>query len=233
MSEFPYMPLWIEPWKADTGHLTFEERGLYMDLLILLWCSPSCKIPSDPAWLDRRYKQHADAMRSLCEEFCERTPDGHFWVQKRALKEWEYVRKKSKTASASANARWHKDKCVSERNANGDASAVQSQSEQNAILTPTPTYKKGDKKFASKKEGMWRAVPGSPEFQAWKAWAVDEKMTALHRELQQRETEGRGFYFEAQWPPGHQSTDHVSRETGRSDEKTTSPPKAPAAAAAG
>jgi hypothetical protein len=49
----------------------------------------------------------------------------------------------------------------------------------------------------------WRAMPGDPEFLAWKAYAKDNNRGALTRLLDQRELEGRGFDFESRWPPGH------------------------------
>ena len=49
----------------------------------------------------------------------------------------------------------------------------------------------------------FKAMPGSPEFLAWKAYFRDGNKPVLTRELNQRELECRAFSFESQWPPGH------------------------------
>lgn len=47
------------------------------------------------------------------------------------------------------------------------------------------------------------AMPNSPEFLSWKAYAKDSGKGGLTRLLDQRELEGRAFNFETQWPPGY------------------------------
>jgi hypothetical protein len=48
----------------------------------------------------------------------------------------------------------------------------------------------------------FKALPGSPQFLAWKAYFNDLNKPQMIRELNQRELEGRAFSFESQWPPG-------------------------------
>lgn len=57
----------------------------------------------------------------------------------------------------------------------------------------------------TKSTGGFSALPGSPEFQAWRTYFRDGGKAALVRQLEQRELEGRAFNFESQWPPGHKS----------------------------
>jgi len=54
----------------------------------------------------------------------------------------------------------------------------------------------------SEKSGGFSALPGSPEFLAWRSFASDSGRQSLVRLLNQREMEGRAFSFESQWPPG-------------------------------
>lgn len=51
----------------------------------------------------------------------------------------------------------------------------------------------------------FQALPGTPEFSAWKSYASDSGKSALVRILNQREMEGRAFSFETQWPPNHRT----------------------------
>lgn len=50
MAEFPAMPLWTDAYIADTQHLTNEEHGVYLRLLMFAWRSPGGTLPDD----DRR-----------------------------------------------------------------------------------------------------------------------------------------------------------------------------------
>lgn len=54
MAEFPALPLWTDALLADTSHLTDEDFGRYIRLLILMWRTPGCKIPNDLAWISRK-----------------------------------------------------------------------------------------------------------------------------------------------------------------------------------
>lgn len=50
MAEFPSLPLFTDAYIADTQHLTNEEHGVYLRLLMFAWRSPNCALPAD----DRR-----------------------------------------------------------------------------------------------------------------------------------------------------------------------------------
>ncbi len=141
MAEFPALPLWTDAYLADTGHLTFEEHGLYLNLLVLMWRSPECRIPNDDAWLERRFLSHANALRSLCQEFCIMDAD---WIwQKRLQKEWRWCKDKKLKNKQAAEARWSKslDK--------NHADASSTQCERNAPI-PTPTPLKNDDDTSAK-----------------------------------------------------------------------------------
>lgn len=57
----------------------------------------------------------------------------------------------------------------------------------------------------TKSTGGYSALPGSPEFQAWRTYHRDKGDKGLMRILDERQLEGRAFNFESQWPPGHKS----------------------------
>ena len=133
MAAFSSLPLFTDAWLADTGHLDHLDRGIYMDLLILMWRSPNCQVPDDIAWIARKLRvendQKLNILKSLINEFCER--NAGYVLQKRLQREYQYVCNKSAKNSRSAKLRWEKEKDVYERNAS-------TQCERNAP-TPTPS----------------------------------------------------------------------------------------------
>src|SRR5215831_5353617 len=99
----------------------------------------------------------------------------------RCDQELAYAIEKSKTLSANAKHRYSKSNAKAH------------------TPTPTPTKKEGNGQKANLDANGFVAYPDSEEFKKWKAWAFEHQVT-LWRELQQRETEGRAFNFERQWP---------------------------------
>lgn len=50
MAQFPILPIWTDAYIADTQHLTNEEHGVYLRLLMFAWRTAECALPDD----DRR-----------------------------------------------------------------------------------------------------------------------------------------------------------------------------------
>ena len=59
MATFPALPLWTDAYLSDTDHLTFEEHGVYLRLLMMIWRNPECGCashrntsirPCSPSW---------------------------------------------------------------------------------------------------------------------------------------------------------------------------------------
>ena len=73
MAKFPHLPLWTDAYMADTLHLSHEEHGLYLMLLMTIWRSPDCKIPNDLEWVKRRLRatdqQMENLVKNLLDEF--------------------------------------------------------------------------------------------------------------------------------------------------------------------
>lgn len=137
MAEFAALPLFTDAWVADTAHLTRVERGLYMDLLVLCWRSPECRIPNDLAWIDRKLgcdEEEVLTLKKLIAEFMSST--GNWLTQKRLKKEFNYIREKRQKFSDWAKLRKNKQKDTSLGNAtNTDVCSAP---------TPTPTPTKRD-----------------------------------------------------------------------------------------
>lgn len=166
MAEFASLPLFTDAYLADAGHLSFEEHGRYLLLLIHMWRSPGCRLPDDDEWLARRFHCDASAvrmhMRPLIVEFMQ-VHDG--WItQKRLQQEWQWCHEKRNKNINAANTRWslkNNKKSECERNA-GDVC------ERNAP-TPSPSpsleKEKSIKEKATKKRSKiplpaeWESPP--------------------------------------------------------------------------
>lgn len=106
MSAPAALPLFGDAYLADTSHLSLEEHGAYLKLLMIAWRSPDCALPDD----DRRLatilgcttKKWA-ALKPAVMAFWTQTEKG--WEQKRLSKERAWVKEKSAKSRAAALAR--------------------------------------------------------------------------------------------------------------------------------
>ncbi|MCC6775674.1 MAG: DUF1376 domain-containing protein [Hyphomicrobiales bacterium] len=135
MSTFPSLPLFVDAYLADAGHLSDEESGRYLRILMLMWTAPNCRIPNDDGWLARKLARSPedirDKFRPLIREFCRTS--GNWITQKRLLREWKRVRENAKQRSVAAKSKWQKKKDVCKRNA-------ENQDPRNASI-PSPNKK--------------------------------------------------------------------------------------------
>ena len=119
MAELPYMPLWTDAYLSDTDHLSFEEHGIYLKLLMLMWRIPGCQIPNDEGWICRRLRvsktQFQEQVKPLMEEFLDNT--GNYITSRRLQREFTASKNRSRQQSVRAKSRWNKDKGVCRGNA--------------------------------------------------------------------------------------------------------------------
>lgn len=112
MSELPWMKFYTADHLRDTHHLSWEEQGVLLLLLITAWSEPNCRIPDDAAWIARRLRANeqdfARVVKPVLDEFF--IADGGYlfhrtqWGQYiEALAEYE---KKSERGRKAAQARW-------------------------------------------------------------------------------------------------------------------------------
>ena len=136
MAEFPALPLFTDAYLADTRHLTTEEHGAYLLLMIEAWRRPDCNLPDDDKMLARlsgigvaRWPE----IKPVVMAFWVRDGRRKVWTQKRLLKERSYVAQKSALQREKAAKRWkaeEKSDAVAKPNGcQGDAPTP----------TPTPT----------------------------------------------------------------------------------------------
>lgn len=133
MSEFPALPLWTDAYLGDTTHLTTIEHGAYLLLLMAMWRSKDCRLPSDDKSLARYCRLTTGQWQRIRPTIMDFFHEGDgFITQGRLTDEYNLVRRRSLSASDSARARWRKN------NDSADAVAMRSECEGNAT-TPTPS----------------------------------------------------------------------------------------------
>jgi len=142
MADFPALPLFTDAYLADTRHLSTEEHGAYLLLLMCAWRRPDCDLPDDEAILARMVGVTVRRWRAIAPTvmaFWSKSPSGNL-VQKRLTKErvWVHndVERKSRLGKQGANAKWLKTHetglpAASARHYQNDAVAM--------APTPTPT----------------------------------------------------------------------------------------------
>lgn len=99
MTEFPSLPLFTDAYLADTRHLTAQEHGAYLLLLMMAWRSPDCRLPDDDAKLAKWASVDArtwSRIKPTIMEFW--TPESGTWTQRRLAKEREYVSTRAEVA---------------------------------------------------------------------------------------------------------------------------------------
>lgn len=105
----PAIPLFGDAYLADTRHLSLEEHGAYLQLMMIAWRSPKCALPDDDARLARMLGITAGRWAKIKGDvmaFWTLGEDG--WTQKRLTKERAFVEKKRKNNSGAAKSRWEK-----------------------------------------------------------------------------------------------------------------------------
>lgn len=139
MAEFPALPLWTDAYIGDTAHLTNEEHGVYLRLLMIAWRSPSCSLPDDDARLalmvgisTKKWK----ALRPTISAFW--TIENGAWTQKRLTRERKFVRGKAEKNRSAAEARWQGKSLDNNNSDDADASS-RHMPERCVNDAPTPT----------------------------------------------------------------------------------------------
>lgn len=110
MGERPYMKLWVGDYIADTRHLTTEQHGAYLLLLMAMWARGG-DLPVDHEQLARLAGLSNGRWSKISSEIMAFfTRSGDRLTQNRLASELKKSRKNSESAKANSEARWLKDK---------------------------------------------------------------------------------------------------------------------------
>lgn len=152
MADFPALPLFTDAYIGDTRHLTLEEHGAYLLLLMIAWRSPDCRLPNDDkrlaTMLGISLKKWLALRPALTGPSMFREENGHL-LQNRLTKERNYVTRQSAQQRAKAEARWNpkplenKEAIDAAADAEGDAKSMPDGCQADAPTPiPTPTKQK-------------------------------------------------------------------------------------------
>jgi uncharacterized protein YdaU (DUF1376 family) len=137
MCEFPSFPLFVSDYLGKTHpHLTLEQHGTYLLLLMFSWQRPTCALPDDDLWLAKRLDIQLRTWRPLrktvLEQFFKQDEKGE-WFSQRLRKEREYVSKIRRKSSENSLKRWSVSK------ENNDLA-------ENRHMHPTPPHPKEEER---------------------------------------------------------------------------------------
>lgn len=134
MAEFPALPLWTDAYLADTRHLTRDQHGAYLLLLMEAWRRPKCSLPDEDTLLAKLSCSTIDewnALKPVVMSFWKLDLRTKEWRQKRLTSEHYFVSRKRALNRDAAVRRWTTRR-------KGDANAMPTQC-RNDAPTPTPT----------------------------------------------------------------------------------------------
>ena len=143
MSDLPYLPLFVRDYRTDTLHLTTEQHGAYLLLLMQAWTLPQCRLPDCDAKLAAWAALPLDrwsVVRPTLEPFF--TVRGQWWTHKRLSKEWHFAMERSRTNKERARkggiAKALKDSGNSPAKSNLQASSKRAS---RSVIQPNPSQK--------------------------------------------------------------------------------------------
>jgi uncharacterized protein YdaU (DUF1376 family) len=123
MTAAPAIPLFGDAYLADTRHLSLEEHGAYLQLLMIAWRALDCSLPDDDARLSRMLGitgRKWSKIKPTVMGFW--TVKNGRWTQKRLSKERQWVAKKSEQNRDAINSRWKANRL--KNNDEGDTNVI-------------------------------------------------------------------------------------------------------------
>lgn len=111
MADFPYLPLFTDAYLADTRHLSRDEHGAYLLLMMEAWRRPRCSIPDNDVLLARitcSTDEEWKSIKATVMSFWTLDKRRREWTQKRLAKERVYVEGKRQSQRDKAAKRWNK-----------------------------------------------------------------------------------------------------------------------------
>ena len=166
MSARPYMKLWTADYLGDTQHLSAEQHGAYLLLLMAMWSAEDGCLPNDDTRLARIARLPVKKWRAICDDILALClSNGAKLTQKRLQKELRHWQLISQKRSSSAHAKHLKAKEAA--SANGHANAEQKHTYARAYQSQSQSQSNEDG-LREDGEGLWAeqeragSDPGDP-----------------------------------------------------------------------
>lgn len=213
-----WMPLYIGDYLADTMHLTTEQHGAYLLLIMAYWKNGGA-LPNDDRKLMSICRLSVDAWsmhKHTLASFFDLDSDPELWIHVRAEKEMSKAgdnqEKRTLRAQKAAEARWAKN---APSNASSNAPSIP-QAMLNECPSPSPSQdikepslRSGKKKSASKKTGF-----ELPEWIGTEAWdSFVEMRKQIKRQLTDNAKHLAVKQLEKLEAEGHRADDVLNQST--------------------
>ena len=187
----PWMALWVKDYLADTLHLTTEESGAYMHLIMFYWVNGHLPCNEDAVARVTRLDSRAWAKSRATLKGFFGGGNSEEWVHKRIDREIAQAIEISNRRSASAKL-MHSKRSASAQQMHTHSHSHSHKKAGNGI------FQESKKAEASKQEWKWYARD-SEQWKAWRDWWIKNKginppnQTSRHGE--------DGSYFQSEFPP--------------------------------
>lgn len=183
MSATPAIPFFGDAYLADTRHLSLEEHGAYLQLMMIAWRSPDCSLPDDDSRLARMLGITASRWAKLRPTIMAfwKLENG-VWTQKRLRKERTFVEDKREKNSKAGRLRWgrqvseNKDSDGSERISERISERTSERMSETDAPPPTIDLDKSKSSRARRKSNGRRGEYRPPEWVPAKPWAAFVEM---------------------------------------------------------
>ncbi len=164
------IPLFGDAYLADTRHLSLEEHGAYLQLMMIAWRIDGCCLPDDDSRLSRMLGVTAAKWKKLKPVVMAFwTMEDGAWRQGRLSKERKFVEEKRAKNKASAEARW-----TGQATENKGGDVCERISERNAP-PPPPRKKVQDATHPSPRAGNQFPRPEWADKQVWADFMANRK----------------------------------------------------------
>ena len=206
MAALPYFPMYPTDFEAKAGYLTLEEDGAYNRLLRIMWMTPGCSVPDDPAWIARRMKVDSDTYQRVVSPIIDEFMDCRNQRVFNSRLSEEYAKAKKRWVSAKNNGRKggrppkalkdnDKDKSNGLQSANRNESYLEPEPELDKDISESKdsSYGNGISKPSKPKpksgyseqfeNDFWKPYPRTPTMSKQETWKQWKKLPAEDRAL--------------------------------------------------
>ena len=208
MAEFPSMPLYTDAYLGDTQHLTLEEHGAYLKLLIIAWRTADCSLPADDKRLATMLgitpKKWGKLKPAIVDFFDER--EGKYKQKKltkvrRAVEESREQKRYAGEASAKARALKNNNSCPTDviTNVSTEHPTERQQTKTNTITSKNLTVREGGSRGEKTKRRKtpiptdWKPNPKSYEIGKAEGYSADETNWIAHQFRDSASANGRTY----------------------------------------
>lgn len=186
MATLPYIQLYVSDYLADTMHLTAEEHGAYLLLIMNYWQTEKPIPENRLQGITRVFNDRWTTVKSSLSDFFKVDENG-CWYHERIEKDLEKIKLKSQQASEagrrSAEKR-AKDKPLGTEEINDRSTTVQHKSIDRSTIEDKrekikdiklPTKKPKDFLYGSDFEQLWKIYNVGDKWAAYKSWCFRKK----------------------------------------------------------